>query len=274
MIEEWFSTVELPITFEQFEQLPQNPAYKYEYFGGRAWLTPRAKMHHALLDLRSYTRSIPDVATREELSVRPMAEDDWERLPPLFAAAFHRVQPFASLGDEERLRAAEGCLGQTREGAEGPVIGEAGFVAVRDSDGALIGAVLTTLAPEGDPTKFGSWRWREPPPPDAVTRRLGRPHLTWIFVAPFHARLGVGTALLDATAGGLKRLGYPELTSTFLLGNESSTLWHWRAGFRLLPYPGSMRLLRQQASSNENGSGTGIETRSVSEGPVGSKPEA
>jgi hypothetical protein len=28
MIEKWFSTIELPLTFGQFEQLPQNPAYK------------------------------------------------------------------------------------------------------------------------------------------------------------------------------------------------------------------------------------------------------
>jgi hypothetical protein len=31
------------------------------------------------------------------------------------------------------------------------------------------------------------------------------------------------------------------LASTFLLGNESSMLWHWRNGFQLLQYPGSRR---------------------------------
>jgi hypothetical protein len=96
MIDNWFSTIELPLTFAQFLALPQNPAYKYEYFDGHAWLTPRPKSHHALLD--------------------------------------------------------------------------------------------------------------------AVVRALAS-------------------------------LGYSELASTFLLGNESSTLWHWRTGFRLLSHPGSMRAI-------------------------------
>ena len=43
-----------------------------------------------------------------------------------------------------------------------------------------------------------------------------------------------------------------ELASTFLLGNESSTLWHWRAGFRCLPYPGSMRVVREQVAREGN----------------------
>jgi GNAT superfamily N-acetyltransferase len=119
-----------------------------------------------------------------------LTDADWERLPPLFAIAFQRVQPFARLVDEVRLQAAEDCLRQTKEGAEGPSIAQASFV------------------------------------------------------APLHARLGVGSALLDAVAQGLNRLGYTELASTFLLGNESSTLWHWRVGFRLLPYRGTMRLIR------------------------------
>ena len=29
MIEKWYSTFKLPLTFEQFERLPQNRAYKY-----------------------------------------------------------------------------------------------------------------------------------------------------------------------------------------------------------------------------------------------------
>ncbi len=39
-------------------------------------------------------------------------------------------------------------------------------------------------------------------------------------------------------------LGYTELISSFILGNESSMLWHWRNGFELLPYSGSRRRFR------------------------------
>ena len=51
----------------------------------------------------------------------------------------------------------------------------------------------------------------------------------------------MGTALLHAAAGALRALGYAEMVSTFLLGNDSSMLWHWRAGFRLLTHPASRR---------------------------------
>jgi L-amino acid N-acyltransferase YncA len=52
---------------------------------------------------------------------------------------------------------------------------------------------------------------------------------------------GIGSALLAASVRVLKAEGYHHLWSTFVSGNDSSMLWHWRNGFRLLPYPGSRR---------------------------------
>ena len=247
MIDKWFSTIELPLSLDQFDQLPQNPAYKYEYFDEHAWLTPRPKSYHGLLDLRSFDRPIAAPATEEATLIRPIVDEDWLQLPRVFAGAFCRVQPFASLTDEVRRQAAVECLQQTREGTEGPLINAACLVAARKSDEALVGAFLTTLAPPGDALDWDAWQWKAPPPPDVVARRAGRPHLTWLFVSPWFARRGVGTALLDAAVQTLVRLEYSELSSTFLLGNESSMLWHWRAGFRLLAYPGSTRLIRERA---------------------------
>jgi hypothetical protein len=66
-------------------------------------------------------------------------------------------------------------------------------------------------------------------------------------VSPASAGHNVGTALLSAAVRGLLGLGYTELVTTFMLGNESSMLWHWRNGFRLLPYPGSPRRARQRS---------------------------
>ena len=62
-----------------------------------------------------------------------------------------------------------------------------------------------------------------------------------MFVAPLSAGRGVGTALLHAAVRELLALGFTELASTFLLGNDSSMLWHWRAGFRLLTHSASRR---------------------------------
>ena len=80
----------------------------------------------------------------------------------------------------------------------------------------------------------------------------GQPHLTWIFVAPFSKRHGIGTRLLAEAVAALRSHGYRHLLSTFLVGNDSSLLWHWRNGFELLPYSASRRVMRSSASSRRN----------------------
>lgn len=246
MIDRWFTRIKLPLTLDQFRKLPRNASYKYEYIGGESWITPRPKQYHAMLDLQSM-----EASTRLELDdgparLRTLVESDWEQLPSLFASAFGRVQPFASLDEATALKAAAHCLDQTRDGGDGPVFGPASFVVEAERDGGLLGAILVTNMPDIDLTDFHELRWTEPPPDDWLERRLGRPHLTWVFVRRMYAGHGVGTSLLAVAANALIGLGYHQLATTFLLGNESSMLWHWRNGFKLLAYPASHRRLRER----------------------------
>jgi hypothetical protein len=60
-------------------------------------------------------------------------------------------------------------------------------------------------------------------------------------VSPTRAGWGTGTALLAAAVNSLLGLGFTELLTTFMIGNDSSMLWHWRNGFRLLAHPASPR---------------------------------
>jgi hypothetical protein len=237
MCDDWMPTIRLALPREQLRQLPRNAAYKYEVVNGQVFLTPRPRHYHALLDLRP-------VEADESVAVRPARPDDWEELVAVFAAAFRDVQPFGCLDEDTRKQAARSCLQRTATGGDGPRIESASFVAVVPETGRPAGAILVTLLPKGDPCAWDSYSWPAPPPEDAIARRLGRPHLTWIFAA--RVGEGTGTALLAAAVRGLLGLGYTELASTFLLGNESSMLWHWRNGFRLLPYPGSWRALQQR----------------------------
>jgi GNAT superfamily N-acetyltransferase len=191
-------------------------------------LTPRAVYYRGRLELADVTGPAPD------WPLRPATLADEAELTAVFAAAFDGVQPFGGLGDEERTSSAAACLRQTLSGGDGPWLPFASHVAL-DGANRVIGAILVTLvpplAPEGEEDVFV---WRRRPPEDAVERRLGRPHLTWVFVAPRKAGLGVGTALLHAAAAALRERGFEELVSTFILGNDSSMMWHWRHGFRLL----------------------------------------
>ena len=61
MCDEWMPTIKLPLSKEQFQQLPRNPAYKYEYLDGLAYLSPRARHYHAALDLSARPAEDPAV---------------------------------------------------------------------------------------------------------------------------------------------------------------------------------------------------------------------
>lgn len=237
MCDHWMPTITLPITAEQFRQLPRHPAYRYEYVEGKAVLTPYGMHYHALMDLAPM--DVPG-----EVSLRGVRPADWMELVPIFAATFRTIQPYGSLDEQTRLVAADEALHRTLTGGDGPWIERASFVV--EADGKSVGGIFITLLPDKDPMDWDSYRWAEPPAPDAIERCQGRPHLTWIFVDPLHAGHGTGTALLAAAVNALRGMGFRELLTTFMLGNHSSMLWHWRNGFRLLPYPASRRLAKQR----------------------------
>jgi GNAT superfamily N-acetyltransferase len=239
MCDEWMDGLQLPLTIEQFHRLPRNAAYKYEYLNGSAYLSPRPKFFHALLDLAPLAACPLPAAASTVL--RPIRLTDWEELAPLFSAAFLGVVPFGGLEDGPRLAAAAKSMRFTRDGGDGPRIDQACFVAEECESARPVGAVLVTLLPDEDPSDWSAFHWKEPPPPDCLERGIGRPHLTWIFVNPIEAGRGIATALLNAAVRELLALGYRQLASTFLLGNDASVLWHWRCGFRLVTYSGSRR---------------------------------
>jgi GNAT superfamily N-acetyltransferase len=239
MCDEWMDGLQLPLTIEQFHRLPRNAAYKYEFLNGTAYLSPRPKFFHALLDLAPLVnRPLPAAASAV---LRPVRARDWEDLVPLFSAAFRGVVPFGDLEDGPRREAARKSLLFTQDGGDGPRIDRASFVAEEWDTARPIGALLVTLLPDEDPSDWSSFHWKEPPPADCLERGIGRPHLTWVFVSPPESGRGIATALLNAAVRELSVLGYQQLASTFLLGNDASLLWHWRCGFRLTTYPGSRR---------------------------------
>src|SRR5262249_30772905 len=87
MCDEWMPGIRLPLTWEQYQQLPRNADYKYEYLDGVAYLTPRPKHYHAILDLQP-------LEADPAVSVRRAEVTDFTELIPLFAGTFRRIQPF------------------------------------------------------------------------------------------------------------------------------------------------------------------------------------
>ncbi len=244
MADSHYRRIELHLPFDEFLRLPRNSAYKYEYYDGRAVLSPRPKCYRAVLDLHP-------LADVEPYEVRPLPPAEIMSFAELFRAAFRNTQPYAALDDEQALTAARECLEKTAGGGDGPVIGPACVQAFDKHFNHPAGAILITLLPPDIVDNWRSHTWKEPPPPDAVERRLGCPHLTWIFVSPWVERHGMGTALLAASVKALLELGYTQLASTFLQGNDSSTLWHWHNGFRLQPLHSAWRRETRETKGKE-----------------------
>lgn len=244
MSADYFQPLRLNLTPEQFHRLPRHTAYRYELLDGEVYISPRPRWYHALLDLATES-SFKELELPKSVRLRPLQPTDWSAFPPVFSSAFHSVQPFASLNDDERLTAAQTALNQTRTDGDGPLIESACHVAFDEERNRIVGATLITLIPLVDLSDFDrTARWEQSP-----ETSQGRPHLTWTFVSAMEAGHGIGTALLAATVRVLHDKGFIDLASTFLEGNESSTLWHWRNGFRLLAHPCSRRELRRRWKS-------------------------
>ena len=79
MTGDFFHTLKLPPSPEQLRRLPRNAAYKYEILDGEAWLTPRPRWFHAVLDLTPLDAP-KSVDAQGEVGLRPLRPDDWEQL--------------------------------------------------------------------------------------------------------------------------------------------------------------------------------------------------
>lgn len=239
----WMPTLRLKMTLAQWQQLPRNPAYKYEYSDDTALLSPRPLSFHAALDLSAWTPPPADELAGAEVEIRRLQVRDRVRLSEVFTAAFFDIQPFGSMGEQTKTKAARACLRHALSGKDGQLIKEACLTACWRESGAPLGAALVTLIPGGELHQESSYLWN---PKKRSPRRAAQPHLTWIFVSPFHKRSGVGAALLAGIVEALRHLGHKSLWSTFIAGNEASLLWHWRHGFRLAPSIHSMRAARRK----------------------------
>ena len=244
MPDDWMPNISLPLTAEQFERLPRNPAYRYDYLHGTAYLSPRPKHFHGVLDFATWQAPDPDEVSRD-VRIRPMLAEDQHDLVGVFAAAFEGVQPFGGLAADRRLEDSQAALEKTWRGGDGPWIKEASFTALHAGNEQLLGGITVTLVPGGDPANADNYRWEEPQPAQWEPGLPGQPHLTWVFVAPLWKAGGLGSALLHHAVTALRQLNYESLWTTFILGNDASMLWHWRNGFALAPLPLSRRALRR-----------------------------
>lgn len=237
----FFRRLSVPMPFDTWRKLPRFPTHKNEYWDGSARYTPRLNSCDIYLDLARWTPPRHDhesYSRRMRVAVRRLKDEDWDKLPDTFHAAFHHQQPLASWHDAPAARAARCAMKWTRSGGDGPLVRHACFTAwilpVDDTsrDEVLAGAAIVTLVPfhhlRSAPAEAAS------PHPERRDAAVAA-HLTWVFVRHRLQRHNLGTLLLGDVVSALREGGFRWLSSTCLLDNAGSLLWHWRNDFRLPP---------------------------------------
>ncbi|ETW98898.1 MAG: hypothetical protein ETSY1_17030 [Candidatus Entotheonella factor] len=195
----------IPMSYEEWQCLPYQPGWKYEYFDGCAHITP------------NHQRAVTQVAVAPRpviapCTLRPVLAADEAELLPIYMQAFADNQAFCDYTDARFHKAAQNDLKESFRGRRSPLLA-ASRVAV-DTCGAtpeLIGAALLS-----HDAGYG-------------------PVMDLIFVLPWRHQRGVGTALAAEAINMLVQDGEQTLTSCYQLANVNSQKWHQGFGFVELP---------------------------------------
>lgn len=195
----------ISMSYEEWQCLPYQPGWKYEYFDGCAHITPNHQ--RAVTQAAVTPRRVTPPCT-----LRPVLASDEADLLQVYMQAFADNQAFCDYTEARFHEAAQKDLWESFHGRRSPLL-SASRVAVDARGGApeLIGVAL-------------------------VSRDAGYgPVLDLIFVLPSWHHRGVGTALASEAVNVLVQDSEQTLTSCYQLANVNSQKWHQGFGFVELP---------------------------------------
>jgi len=190
------------MSWEEFERMPMELGWKYEYWDGQAHITPRAQLVTVTVELKARRAHCG-------AALRGVDERDEEELASLYLAAFRDTVEYCDWESPKIAASARQNIRSFFAGRRGEPL-PASRVAVgaeRGGAGRLVGAALVVGSEESPPL------------------------LDMLFVAPEWQRRGMGTALVSAAINDLRGAGKQILESRYLLANEESKAWHRKFGF-------------------------------------------
>jgi GNAT superfamily N-acetyltransferase len=195
----------LPMRFEDWELLPYQPGWKYEYWGGCAHITPNHQTAVTVAPVTPRPVTAPCV-------IRPAHPNDETPLLTVYLAAFADNQAFCDYTDEKMHDAARRDLRESFTGHRAPLLAAARVAVATDApDAPLVGAALLSRDREYGPV------------------------LDLLFIHPTWHRRGLATALVASAMNTLHQAGEQTLTSVYQLANPTSQAWHRAFGFVELP---------------------------------------
>jgi GNAT superfamily N-acetyltransferase len=191
----------LPMSFEEWELLPYQPGWKYEYWDGRAHITPN---HQTAVT----TAPVTPRPVNAPCALRPVLPEDQALLLAVYMEAFADNQAYCDYTDTAFLDAARCDLRESFTGHRAPLLAAARVAVATEASGApLVGAALLSH-----------------------DREYG-PMLDLLFIRSLWQRRGLATALVASAMNALHQAGEATLTSCYQLANTASQAWHRGCGF-------------------------------------------
>jgi len=227
----------IPMSWEQYEQLPPHPGWKHEYWDGVAHISPRSRFAVVRIDV--HPRPF-----RSPLELHALGAADETSLTSAYLDAFRDTVEYCDWEEDAIARSAaenvrEYCAGRRRE----PLFA-CSFLArdpTQDESEAVVGAALL------------------------IRTEDRRPMLDMLFIRPRWQRRGLATALLSGCLEELHRREEPILRSRYHLANEASLAWHREFGFTEEPDLSLaqlyLRCAAQELRRRESAGGLGDEER-------------
>ena len=193
----------LPMTIDEFRVMARKPGWKYEYWDGKAHISPAHWSVTTSLDTkpRSY---------RSPCWIRPVESRYQPGMIDAFMAAFRDTIEYCDCEDERILDSARKNVIGFFSGERGNPLPASRLALVSQPEGereSVVGAALV------------------------IGMRGGFVLLDVLFVTPEWQRVGVATALVSSVVDQLHDSGHGTLKSRYNLGNDASRAWHRKFGF-------------------------------------------
>jgi GNAT superfamily N-acetyltransferase len=187
--------------FEEWELLPYQPGWKYEYWDGMAHITPNYQTAVTMVAVTPRRVQAPCV-------LRSVLLEDEAALLPVYLEAFADNQAFCDMSEEQFHTEARNDLREGFTGRRAPLLA-ASRVAVAPvaEESQLVGAALLSCDREYGPV------------------------LDLLFIRSAWHHRGVAAALVAEALNVLHQEGKRTLTSCYQLANPAGQAWHRAFGF-------------------------------------------
>lgn len=190
----------LPITFAEFEKMPQPFGWKVEYYNDKAHLTPRGNVIKTHLNIQS-------TVIKTAHFIQPVDSQYKQQMTEGFYQSFRDSVEFCDWTTKDIRKHAEKNITDYFASIRGVPLLQS-MMALEPKTKQLIGLALFVITEKQ------------------------RYKLDLLFVTPDYQKQGLATAMVSHVTAQLHERGVREVYSLYHICNDASRKWHQRFGFK------------------------------------------